>query len=59
MNLTTLLDQLNNGVFGSNEILFATLQNTDELNAPGGFSHICLEKDRDRGISMAVNYITR
>jgi hypothetical protein len=58
MDPTILMHQLNNGYFGTNEVLFATLHNTDELNAPGGFSHICLDPSK-QPYDVRANHITR
>uniref|UniRef100_A0A914DNM5 Uncharacterized protein n=1 Tax=Acrobeloides nanus TaxID=290746 RepID=A0A914DNM5_9BILA len=53
LNLTTFMYQLEANPFGIDEIMVPTLQVTDELNVPGGFTHACL----DKGIDVA--HITR
>ncbi|KAE9552242.1 hypothetical protein FO519_004551 [Halicephalobus sp. NKZ332] len=44
LNLTTALTLINKKGFGIDEILIPTLVATDALNAPGGFTHYCIEK---------------
>jgi hypothetical protein len=53
LNLTKFMYQLEANPFGIDEIMVPTLQVTDALNVPGGFTHACL----DKGIDVA--HITR
>lgn len=53
LNLTTFMQQLEVKDFGIDEIMIPTLQVTDALNVPGGFTHACI----DRGVQN--QHITR
>jgi hypothetical protein len=53
LNLNTFLRQIESKSFGIDEIMLPTLQATDALDAPGGFTHACLDKGID------VFHITR
>lgn len=43
LNLTTLVNQLETDRYGVDEQLMPTLQTTDELGLPGGFTHACVD----------------
>ncbi|RCN32847.1 hypothetical protein ANCCAN_21337 [Ancylostoma caninum] len=47
VNVTTLIEQLNRKSFGLDEIMLATLQVSDELEMPGGFTSDCLMQGKD------------
>lgn len=47
LNLTTFMKQLETDIYGIDEIFLSSLQGTDAIEAPGGFTHICI----DRGIN--------
>jgi hypothetical protein len=53
LNLTKFMQQLEAKSFAIDEIMIPTLQVTDALNVPGGFTHACI----DRGVR--VQHITR
>ncbi|KAI1700733.1 core-2/I-Branching enzyme domain-containing protein [Ditylenchus destructor] len=53
LNVTKMILQLEDSTFAVDEIFTQTLQATDALEAPGGFTHSCL----DRG--MAVHHWSR
>jgi hypothetical protein len=53
LDLTETVRRLEAGGFGIDEILVPTLQAADALQAPGGFTHACLDKDK------RVQHITR
>ncbi|KAI1725994.1 core-2/I-Branching enzyme domain-containing protein [Ditylenchus destructor] len=48
LNVTQMILQLDDATFAVDEIFTQTLQATDALDAPGGFTHFCL----DLGISV-------
>jgi hypothetical protein len=47
LNLTTLMRQIEVKSFGIDEIMLPTLIATDALDAPGGFTHACLDKGKE------------
>ncbi|EYB98012.1 hypothetical protein Y032_0134g1805 [Ancylostoma ceylanicum] len=47
VNVTTLIEQLNKKSFGLDEIWLATLQVSNELGMPGGFTADCLKQGKD------------
>lgn len=44
LNLKKLMSQLNTDKYGVDEILLPSLQSTDALKLPGGFTSECLKK---------------
>uniref|UniRef100_A0A914DVV9 Uncharacterized protein n=1 Tax=Acrobeloides nanus TaxID=290746 RepID=A0A914DVV9_9BILA len=53
LNLTTLMQQIEAKSYGIDEIMLPTLQATDALDAPGSFTHACLDK------GITISHITR
>lgn len=53
MNLTELVNRIEKGSFGIDEIMLPTLHASDAVGAPGGFTQYC----QNKGIS--VQHITR
>lgn len=53
LNLTKAIDQIENGRYGIDEILFSTLNSHDAINAPGGFTQKCSKRGTD------VYHVTR
>jgi ribosomal protein S19 len=53
LNLTKFMQQLEAKSYGIDEIMIPTLQVTDALDIPGGFTHACI----DRGVK--IQHITR
>jgi len=45
MDLTKLVGQMEWDAYGVDEQLFPTLQATDAIELPGGFTHACLKED--------------
>ena len=52
LNLTKYMAQ-QEGHFAIDELFLSTLQATDELNSPGGFTHACLDR------KIEVYHVTR
>lgn len=46
LNLIKFLGQLENGRYGVDEQLLATLQADDQIGAPGGFTMKCADEGR-------------
>lgn len=44
LDLTQFLAQLENGRYGVDEQLLATLQADDQIGAPGGFTYKCVDE---------------
>lgn len=45
LNLSALLARLEAAEYAGNEILVPTLHAADALQAPGGFTHVCLDQN--------------
>uniref|UniRef100_A0A183BTH8 Uncharacterized protein n=1 Tax=Globodera pallida TaxID=36090 RepID=A0A183BTH8_GLOPA len=61
LNLTTMLEQLNSGIFGVDEHFWQSLSSSEALDAPGGFPHTCFAKeiDEEDTSTRKYRYITR
>ncbi|KAM3727600.1 Beta-1,3-galactosyl-O-glycosyl-glycoprotein beta-1,6-N-acetylglucosaminyltransferase [Dirofilaria immitis] len=44
LNLTTLIEMFDSRPYGTDEMLFHSLHSDDSLNAPGGFTRKCIDK---------------